>query len=202
MSNMKLIHLLAIPCLALFVSCAGAPKQHLAPPSFRPVTQSVEKLAENNKKSQTHAEKAKKAIDEAEKAESPQILKLALKDARNEIDALTQILLDDAAEIQRLETEIVPTLKKEVEVQTEKANLAIDQNEKLTKENDGLKAQVKVEKAHVHKLKIGICTLGAAIGAFIVFQFGSGLIALFGPWGLLAYVAVPGAIFGFLWRYL
>jgi hypothetical protein len=195
----KLLFLL--PLVALFISCAGPQQRsHFTAPSFVPVNQSVTNLVANNKASQTHAEKAKKAIDSAEKADSPKILKLALEDAKGEIDALTKILLDDAAQQQVLEGQ-VKDLTTQVERQTNVANQVIDDNNKLIATNLKLAKQAKIDADHVHRLKFWLCSAGAAIGLFLVFQFSSLLMA-FGPWGFLAYAIVPGIIFATLWRIL
>lgn len=199
----------AVGCGLLMSSCATGPNKtsvYYSPPSVAPVQQKITAAQSSVTNAQTHAAKAKTAVAtalravESEKDKSPE-LKLALDDANTEIDALTTELTLTQAALQDA-TDNSSALQGRINEQTGTLNTCIDDKNTAITQRDTAQAQVKVEQAHVHKLKFWICALAAELAAFLVFRF-KWVFALAGPWGFIAgIVGAPVAVFWGLWAIL
>jgi predicted nucleic acid-binding Zn-ribbon protein len=109
------------------------------------------------------------------------------------IVALNKSLFDAKNELRDAQAQIVD-LDEKVDEQTDLLNAANDEKNAAITARDAA-------NSHVHKLKFLVCSLAAAATGLLVFQFRR-ILALLGPYGLIAYVAVPGLVFGALWMRL
>lgn len=144
-------------CSTLVISCASAPRMaHFAAPSSVGVRESAKAIQVKIDSAQTHAAKAKAAIQTAIK-DAPKIpeLRAALDLANGEIDSLSAELLVAKSDAEVLQTR-VDTLDKGIQAMTKTANDAIDQNNKLISENSVLKAAVSKWRGLAIKLIVAI----------------------------------------------
>lgn len=180
-------------CAVLFASCA-APRSglHYSPPSVAPVRQNISEIQSHVSNAQTHAQKAKAAITDAKQvaAIDPNRLQLELNVANQEVDALTNELAI-AQEALKSANGNVDALQRKIGDQTDLLNTANDEkNAAITKADAA---------AHrYHQLKFYICAAGALIAFLLIWKF-KGVLTLLGPYGMIAYVAGPAAVFGILW---
>jgi hypothetical protein len=195
--------------LATLCSCAAPPRvsPHFSPPSVAPVREKVSEAQLHVTNAQTHADKAKSEITDAKKlaavagiGDASKPLQLALDAANSEIDALTQELTVTQVALQFTQKHVT-ALEGQIQTVTDGANTAIDQKNLAIAAQQKAEAQVKIDKAHAHRLKFYICSLAAALALFVVWKF-KWILSFLGPYGLIAYAAVPAAVFTALWMFL
>ncbi len=187
--------LLALTVL-LFGACSTAPRARVTyiPPSVVPVKEQVASAQTKVASAQVHAESAAAKLDELERATSDAPALLSLAQATHaDVDSLTQELQDAQVNLVAAQTD-ANTLQAQVNVQT--AML-----QEVANERDAAILQAAEDRKHAHRLKLYICGIAAALAGFVVFHFKS-LLLFAGPYGVLAFVAVPGAVFAALWIWL
>ena len=190
------LSVLSVLSVVAFASCA-APRSalHYSPPSVAPVRQDISNVQSHVANAQTHAQKAKAAIADAKKlapADPPE-LKLALDVADGEIDGLTYELNSAQTALKSANSRI-NNLEGKIGEQTNLLNTAND-------EKNAAITEAAAAAHRYHKLKFYVCALGAALALLLILKF-KGLLTLLGPYGAIAYVAGPAAVFAGLWMFL
>src|ERR1043166_12245 len=162
---------------AAFLASCSSPGNgswlHYSAPSSAPVQQSVQR--------------AQSSVDAA--IEQAKNLSVDEK-SQPGLVALNRSLFEAKNELRDAQAHIID-LDKKVRDQTDTLNKTIDEKNAAITARDAA-------NSHVHKLKFLVCSIAAAAAGLLVFQFRS-ILALFGPWGFIAYAAVPSLVFGLLW---
>lgn len=192
--------LFACLAVALCVGGCASPKRsavHYSPPSVAPVREKISSAQGSVANAITLAGAAKTAIARATEllaAPADQLsvpdLQEALGEASGKVDALTTQLGSALGALGEAQVRI-DALETKVSTQAAQLNTAIDEKNAAITWGDAAVSKY-------HRLKFFICLLAAAAAGLLVFQF-RGLLVYLGPWGLAAYVVVPGLVFTALW---
>jgi uncharacterized phage infection (PIP) family protein YhgE len=203
--------------LVLGSACSTAPKRstvHYSPPSVQPVRDKISSAQSSIVQAVTAAGTAKAAIARAEAslsaapADKPDVANLHedLAEASGAVNSLTT-QLESARSSLADGAKSTDTLEQTIGTQTTDLNTCSDDKNKLLDQVRDLKAAAVLHDRKYHRLKIGVCTLAAAVASFLAVRLGLlkllRMLSLLGPWGMAgaaaAAVSIPAGIFTLLW---
>lgn len=209
--------LLALLVLLLGSGCADSPKKsslHYSPTSVVPVREQIFNAQVHAKAEAAAGVAAAGAIakaqslvgrDSVEPENIPQ-----LQESLGEASGQVNQLLTQNAGLQTTLAETQPRIDKleeNIAKQTTNLNTCSDQKNELIDQVSDLKAAAIIHDRKYHRLKFAVCSLITAAAVFLAIKLGALKLAskaiLLGPWGIAgaaaAAIALPSAIFAFLW---